>query len=311
VGQDHRIDDVSDVLAEGARISPRPPARILGEGVVMRTSRPKTDAQFDFLGISFRPPQQEQEICHLPRATQLPPVTGSPPIEPSMTVSTEPPSICTTVPSPMLPLPRNARSVWKRFLIAGAMSALVVGYLTYGSSHRGSEIALQSPSVPPSIPMSEDVPQPAGLSSVSVEGRAEPDGQANLLQSGAPSRMKPVEIETNAKSSPPPQPIENRPPLDETSALSTPNSVTQVSPALPPHAVLDTQNSQIERKQRIVGNQVSTCYPSASAVRQEHPQAWPSWTMRALGHEGTRCWYPGTRPQPKAPPNDASLGPNE
>jgi hypothetical protein len=276
----------------------------------MRTSLPKTDAQFDFLGISFRPPQQEQEICHLPRATQLPPVTGSPPIEPSMTVSTEPPSICTTAPSPMLPLPRNARFVWKRFLIAGAMSALVVGYLTYGSSHRGSEIALQSPSVPPSIPMSEDVPRPAGLSSVDVEGRVEPEAQANLLQPGAPSRIKRVEIETDAKSSPPPQPIENRATLDETSALSTPNSVTQVSPALPPDAALDTQNmnSQVERKQRIVGNQVSTCYPSASAVRQEHPQAWPSWTMRALGHEGTRCWYPGTRPQPKT---DASLGPNE
>jgi hypothetical protein len=274
----------------------------------MRSSLPKTDAQFDFLGVSFRPPQQEQEICRLPRAAQLPPITGSPPIEPSMTVSTEAPSICTTVPSPMLPLARNARSVWKRFLIASAMSALVVGYLMYGSSHRGSEIA--SPSVPPSIPMSEDVPQPAGLSSVNVEGRVEPEAQANLLQPGAPSRIKRVEIETDAKSSPPPQPIENRATLDETSALSTPNSVTQVSPALPPDAVLDTQNmnSQVERKQRIVGNQVSTCYPSASAVRQEHPQAWPSWTMRALGHEGTRCWYPGTRPQPKT---DASLGPNE
>jgi hypothetical protein len=279
----------------------------------MRTSLPKTDPQLDFLGFSFRPPQQEQEICHLPRATQLPPVTGSPPVEPSMTVSTEAPSICAIVPSPMLPLPRNARSVWKRFLITSAMSALVVGYLTYGSSHRGSEIALQSPSVPPSIPKSEDTPQPAGLSSVNVESRAEPEPQANLLQPGAPSRIKPVEIETNAKSSPPPQPTENRATLDETSTLSTPNSVTQVSPALPPHAVLDTQNmnSQVERKQRIVGNQVSTCYPSASAVREEYPQAWPSWTMRALGHEGTRCWYPGTRPQPKTPPNDAILGPNE
>ena len=283
----------------------------------MRTSLPKPDREFDLLvdllGVSFRPPQQDRAASGLPRATQLPPVFDAPPIDPPMTVSPEVPSTWTTVPWPMLPLPRNARSVWKRFLTASAMSALVVGYLTYGSSHRGSEIALQSPSVPPSIPMSEDIPQPAGLSSVNVEGRAEPEAQANLLQPGAPSRIKPVEIETDAKSSPRPQPIENRATLDETSALSTPNSVTQVSPALPPDAALDTQNmnSQVERKQRIVGNQVSTCYPSASAVRQEHPQAWPSWTMRALGHEGTRCWYPGTRPQPKPPPNDASLGPNE
>jgi hypothetical protein len=34
-----------------------------------------------------------------------------------------------------------------------------------------------------------------------------------------------------------------------------------------------------------------TCYPSAFAVRQDHPAAWPSWTLRAPGHEGTRCWY--------------------
>jgi predicted DNA-binding ribbon-helix-helix protein len=38
-----------------------------------------------------------------------------------------------------------------------------------------------------------------------------------------------------------------------------------------------------------------TCYPSAPAVRQDHPDAWPSWTLRAPGHEGTRCWYPTTR----------------
>jgi len=50
-------------------------------------------------------------------------------------------------------------------------------------------------------------------------------------------------------------------------------------------AVLDAQSKV----------QTSTCLPSASAVRQDHPGAWPSWTLRALGHEGTRCWYAGTR----------------
>ena len=39
----------------------------------------------------------------------------------------------------------------------------------------------------------------------------------------------------------------------------------------------------------------STCLGSASAVRQHHPEAWPSWTLRARGHEGTKCWYPTTR----------------
>jgi hypothetical protein len=39
----------------------------------------------------------------------------------------------------------------------------------------------------------------------------------------------------------------------------------------------------------------STCFASASEVRQHHPEAWPSWTLRARGHEGTKCWYPTNR----------------
>jgi hypothetical protein len=37
------------------------------------------------------------------------------------------------------------------------------------------------------------------------------------------------------------------------------------------------------------------CLSSPEAVRQEYPGAWPSWTMQAASHKGTRCWYPGTR----------------
>jgi len=44
-----------------------------------------------------------------------------------------------------------------------------------------------------------------------------------------------------------------------------------------------------------VGVHASPCLPSAPAVRQEHPGAWPSWTLRVPGHEGTKCWYPATR----------------
>jgi hypothetical protein len=42
-------------------------------------------------------------------------------------------------------------------------------------------------------------------------------------------------------------------------------------------------------------NHAATCFPSASAVRQGHPKEWPSWTLRAPGHEGTKCWYAATR----------------
>jgi hypothetical protein len=40
---------------------------------------------------------------------------------------------------------------------------------------------------------------------------------------------------------------------------------------------------------------VAACLTSAEAVRQEYPGAWPSWTLRAAGQEGTKCWYPSTR----------------
>jgi hypothetical protein len=43
------------------------------------------------------------------------------------------------------------------------------------------------------------------------------------------------------------------------------------------------------------GVDASSCLPSASAVRHEHPAAWPSWTLRARGHEGVKCWYAATR----------------
>ena len=38
------------------------------------------------------------------------------------------------------------------------------------------------------------------------------------------------------------------------------------------------------------------CLPSAAAVRQEYPNARPSWTLQAQGHEGSKCWYAATRP---------------
>jgi hypothetical protein len=42
----------------------------------------------------------------------------------------------------------------------------------------------------------------------------------------------------------------------------------------------------------------STCFPSASAVRRNYPEGRPSWTLRAPGHEGTRCWYPTKQTAP-------------
>jgi hypothetical protein len=41
----------------------------------------------------------------------------------------------------------------------------------------------------------------------------------------------------------------------------------------------------------------ASCFPSASAALQNHPGGWPSWTLRAAGHEGTLCWYAAGRPR--------------
>jgi hypothetical protein len=40
----------------------------------------------------------------------------------------------------------------------------------------------------------------------------------------------------------------------------------------------------------------ASCFPSASAVLQNHPGGLPSWTLRAPGHEGTLCWHAAARP---------------
>jgi hypothetical protein len=41
----------------------------------------------------------------------------------------------------------------------------------------------------------------------------------------------------------------------------------------------------------------ASCFPSASAVAQNHSGGWPTWTFRAPGHEGTICWYAAGRPR--------------
>jgi hypothetical protein len=48
----------------------------------------------------------------------------------------------------------------------------------------------------------------------------------------------------------------------------------------------------------------ASCFPSASAVLQNHPGASPTWTLRAPGHEGTQCW------RAAAPPNGSDHRPS-
>ena len=53
-----------------------------------------------------------------------------------------------------------------------------------------------------------------------------------------------------------------------------------------------------KRKQLSAANRhESSCFPSASAALQSHRGGWPTWTLRAPGHEGTLCWYAAARPR--------------
>ena len=82
---------------------------------------------------------------------------------------------------------------------------------------------------------------------------------------------------------------------------ATPGSISvhQASAKSGADAALDVQDKKplIERERLVcpARGHASSCVPSASALRLDQPGAWPSWTLRAPGHEGTRCWYAATR----------------
>jgi hypothetical protein len=80
-----------------------------------------------------------------------------------------------------------------------------------------------------------------------------------------------------------------------------PSAIHEESPILP-SSQLPTHGDRVQSVPAVrflprnFALNVSTCFPSASAVRRDHPEAWPSWTLRAPGHEGTKCWYAAMRP---------------
>jgi hypothetical protein len=80
-------------------------------------------------------------------------------------------------------------------------------------------------------------------------------------------------------------------------------SVAQVPSAQANSKPTEARPPQISSEQ---GKQLSTgsghdpsCFPSAAAVLQNHPEGRPSWTLKAPGHEGTTCWYASARPRGK------------
>jgi hypothetical protein len=65
----------------------------------------------------------------------------------------------------------------------------------------------------------------------------------------------------------------------------------------PTEAMPSQTSSEKDKQSSAASRHDASCLPSASAVVQNHPGGWPTWTLRAPGHEGTMCWYAAARPR--------------
>jgi len=66
-----------------------------------------------------------------------------------------------------------------------------------------------------------------------------------------------------------------------------------------PIVLLDIKPTEATQAQTLAekGKPLASCFASASAVLQNQPGGWPTWTLKAPGHEGTMCWYAAARPR--------------
>jgi hypothetical protein len=65
----------------------------------------------------------------------------------------------------------------------------------------------------------------------------------------------------------------------------------------PTEAIPPQTSSEKDKQSSAASRHDASCFPSASAVVQNHAGGWPTWTLRAPGHEGTMCWYAAARPR--------------
>jgi hypothetical protein len=77
-------------------------------------------------------------------------------------------------------------------------------------------------------------------------------------------------------------PVESR--TDGALLQSTERLEIKLIEAKPPQA-----SSETGKHLSAASRHHAPCFPSASAVVQNHPGGWPTWTLRAADHEGTMC----------------------
>ncbi len=75
-------------------------------------------------------------------------------------------------------------------------------------------------------------------------------------------------------------------------AASLQRTAARFTEARPPQTL-----AELGKPLSAASGHVGSCFASASAVLQDHPGAWPTWTLKAPGHEGITCWFAAARPR--------------
>jgi hypothetical protein len=162
----------------------------------------------------------------------------------------------------MLRRPTDPHSILTEFLIPIAVAALFAGYLFSGDSDPPVNVAVV-PQVTTNILFAE-------FSSLQ-------EAEVPLFKVTDSTVESPIEPKVQTAPFRPTVPLDIKPTENGIEARST---LQKEGQALTP------------------SQDVSNCFPSAWAVRQNYPEGRPSWTLRAPGHEGTKCWYPAKETAP-------------
>jgi hypothetical protein len=167
------------------------------------------------------------------------------------------------MPTPSLRRPSEPLSNRTKILIVGVLAALPGSYFAFGWPHRPIDVAV-APPVAINIPPGEPLPlQETDAAAIAPAGHATGD---------------PIETERRTARTNDEKPFNFKP--AERAVAATTSQILPENPTLPESA-----------KTFAAGGYNHRCLPSASAVRRNYPDAQPSWTLRAPGHEGARCWY--------------------
>jgi hypothetical protein len=261
-----------------------------------------TDAGLERMLTVIHGLKEGRSVHRLPRAAQLSPVSGLAPIDMQSAVPTRVADLNNfdkLLPITTLRRPGRVFCGKTAFLFAGMIGAAWGGYFVVASWPPAMDFVdrpSRASSEPPLVPLSalaQAVLPSTRLKGLTAGNEAAPKPQLTML-----SEDKPPENGTEASLPETLPATEYKATTGEGNATPGSISVQQASPKSGAVAALGGQDTkpQIERESLVspASVQVSTCLPSASAVRQEYPAAWPSWTLRAAGHEGTKCWYAAT-----------------